>query len=84
MTTPTTPTGDVLDAEKINRLPHPLRAQLYGGSAWTVHDIEVQCALIRVDVSGLLDVHHFGSVKCLIDADGVEYPAEDFYLESQP
>lgn len=72
--------NDLLNMEFINSLPQPLFVR--SGSWWPVHDIDVETGLFRIDVCGLLDVMHIGSVLTFRDADGNEHGSDTFYLES--
>ncbi len=72
--------GDLLNMERLNSLPHPLYVA-HIGAWWPVHDIDVQTGLIRIDVSGKLDVLHFGGITGLRDANGAEHNLDSFYIE---
>jgi hypothetical protein len=76
--------SDLLLMDKINALPHPLFVEISRGWWWPVHDIDVETGLLRIDVVGKLDVHHFGGMLKLRDANGVEYNTDDFYNEDSP
>jgi len=73
---------DLLDMDYINSLPHPLWAR-HLGSWWPVHDIEVQTGLLRIEVSGELDVLHIGGVVGFRDGGGTERAADDFYSDPE-
>tara|TARA_R110002096_G_scaffold217142_2_gene405164 strand:+ start:1808 stop:2083 length:276 start_codon:yes stop_codon:yes gene_type:complete len=48
------------------------------GAWWNINDFELDCGLFRLDVMGMLEVHHM--VDCeRIEMDGVEYTIEDVY-----
>ena len=72
---------DVLNADALNALQGPLMAKFAGGWEWPVHDIEVETALMRIDVSGLLEAKSFCEVMTLTDIEGVEFNAEDFWVD---
>lgn len=75
--------GDMLRMDALNALPQPLFVRISGGDYWPVHDIDVETGLLRIDVIGLLDVSHFGSVLNLRDAEGIEHNPDDFYNEDE-
>lgn len=75
--------SDLLHMGFINSLPHPLLAKDLGCDAWwPIHDIDVETALVRIDVCGLLQVKHISDVGQLKDADGIAYSTDDFYSEA--
>lgn len=76
------PALDLLDLEFINSLPQPLSA-LVSGDWWPVADIEVQTGLLRIDVCGMLDVLHIGSVLQFRDLEGRLHDPDSFYLEAR-
>lgn len=74
---------DLLDMAFINSLPQPLFAREFGSQTWwPVNDIDVETGCYRIDVCGLLDVSHVGSVAQFRDADGVIHDSADFYTDS--
>lgn len=75
--------ADLLLMDKINALPQPLRAKI-SGTFWEVHDIDVETGLMRINVSGLLEVTTFSSCTSIKDMEGVEHNPDDFYNEDQP
>ncbi len=73
--------ADVLRMDYINSLPQPFMATFCGGDEWPVHDIEVQVALLRIDVVGLFEVRDFCDVMHLTDADGNKHDSDIFYCD---
>lgn len=67
--------ADLLNMDYINGLP-----QLWV-DGWPVCDIDVETGLFRIDVCGLFEARHIGSVISFTDADGVDHDPETFYLE---
>ena len=47
---------DKLNLKFINSLPQPLMAISWSDRETPVHDIDVQTGLVRLDVSGMLDL----------------------------
>lgn len=76
--------SDRLRMDYINSLPQPFMARFYGGDEWPIYDIEVGTGLLRIDVSGKLQVMHIGDVKFFRDADGVEHASDTFYTDYEP
>jgi len=75
---------DLLRSEYINGLPQPLIAHIFGDRGqcpWPVYDIEVQCAILRIDVVGKLQVVSMGEVEKFVDASGIEHDPDTFWLE---
>lgn len=75
---------DLLDMAYINSLPQPFMGRMLGGSKWPVYDLDVQTGLVRIDVSGLLQVTHIAEFTMFSDAFGVEHSAEGFYADALP
>lgn len=75
--------GDRLRMDYINSLPQPFVARLYGHKDWwwPVYDIEVQCALIRIDVCGKLQVCDFSDVAEIKDETGKKHDPDDWWHE---
>lgn len=71
--------SDLLDADKLNSLPHPLSVKQYDGSIYDLEAVCVETGLCRFIVCGLVDRCSFGAFKSIIDADGFEHCADDFY-----
>ncbi len=71
--------ADKLKMDALNALPHPLLARFIGGDVWPVLDICVETGLMRIDVCGMADRHHFVDVAVIIDGDGGEHAAEQFW-----
>ena len=72
---------DILRHDFINSLPQPLYAHLYGGSKWPIYDIEVETALMRIDVVGRLEIKQFSEAKMIEDADGIRHESDIFYSD---
>ena len=73
--------SDLLRFDYINSLPHPLIAVYRDGWEFPVHDIEVQCGLVRIDVMGKLQVCDIVDFKCLKDDFGVEHDIDTFFVD---
>lgn len=74
--------GDRLRMDYINSLPQPFLARFCGDKEfWPVNDFEVQCAIMRIDVCGKLQVKSFGEVMEIIDGDGVTHDPETFWSD---
>lgn len=58
-------------------------AVLYGGRGeWPIHDIELECGLLRIDVMGRLDVMEMSDVKRIIA--GLEtFNNDEFYPDNK-
>ena len=54
-------------------------ARFIGGHEWEVYDIEVETTLMRIIVCGLLEAKEFIEVTALIDGNGIEHDAQDFW-----
>jgi hypothetical protein len=48
------------------------------GTWWPIHDFELDCGLLRIDVMGKLETYHKSDCD-RIEMDGVEYTLEDVY-----
>lgn len=74
---------DLLRMDHINSLPQPFIVRFYGDRDcwWPVNDFEVQTGLIRIDVSGLLQVKDFREVAEISDGDGQIHDPDTFYVE---
>lgn len=75
--------ADLLDMGWINKQQHPLWVQTLN-SWWPVHDLDVETGLIRIDVCGMLDVIHVGSIFGFRDGNLIEYPVEALYSDAIP
>lgn len=74
--------SDILRMDYINSLPQPFIATLIGGGGdWPVNDIEVETAILRIDVVGLLQVMCISEVKYFTDMDGVEHDPDTFFID---
>jgi hypothetical protein len=74
--------SDLLRMDYINSLPQPFLARFCGDKQWwPVNDFEVQTALMRIDVCGLLDVKCFSEVMEIRDGNGVEHDPETFWTD---
>lgn len=73
--------GDILNIEKFNELPSPVTARLMGGDEYWIDTLCVQTGLMRLDISGQIDLSEFCMVKTLIDSDGNEHDPDDFWIE---
>ena len=49
------------------------------GSWWHVHDFELDCGLLRIDVMGKLDVLHMSDCFNGVIMDGKLYEQDDLY-----
>lgn len=78
----TTRPGDLLDADYINSLGQLF---LFSGNGWDwpVHDFEVETGLFRIDVMGMLDVMHVGSVWRFRTAGGTVVDVGDLYCDPE-
>ena len=74
---------DLLDMDYINSLPQSLWVNTGGMSYFPIHDIDVQTGLLRIDVCGLLDVLHIGSLFTIRDGHGKEHYVGDFYTDPE-
>jgi hypothetical protein len=72
---------DKLNLDFINSLPQPLMAISWGDRETPVHDIDVQTGLVRLDVSGMLDIMDIADFKAFRDLEGTVHDSETFYLE---
>ena len=63
----------------INSLPQPLVAVLLNGSQWEVNDIDVETGLLRIIVSGMLQVMHISEIDSFLDAEGITHSTDSFY-----
>jgi hypothetical protein len=73
---------DKLNMDALNSLQQPILAWFIGDAdPWPVHDFEVACGIMRIDVCGLLQVKDFCDLKRLQDADGVDYDPEIFWSD---
>ena len=74
--------GDLLDIAKINALPQPIMAVLFGGGGeYEIETIDVQTGCMRIMVCGLVEPMHFSDAKTLIDVDGSKHDPDDFWIE---
>lgn len=73
---------DKLDFDAINALAQPLLARFYSDrDPWPVIDVEVQTALVRIDVVGKSEVKRFAEVAEIVDGDGKSHDPDQFYLD---
>ena len=72
---------DKLRMDYINSLPQPFMARLCGGGTWPIHDIEVQTALMRIDVCGKLEVKKFSEAMEITDAAGTVHDPDTFWTD---
>jgi hypothetical protein len=76
--------ADLLNMDLINALPQPLWVSKNGKDWWwPVHDICVQTGLVRIDVSGLLQVDHIADWLYVRDDAGVIHDPDGFYLDGK-
>jgi hypothetical protein len=73
---------DVLDMTYINSLPQPIIGIEFGGSEWSVIDIDVSTGLLRIDVCGLFQVMEISDFKKFRDGNGVERLSDAFYSDA--
>lgn len=73
---------DLLSTAKLNALPHPIVARIFGGE-WEVETIDVETGLIRIFVCGLLECRHFSEVQELVDINGGVHDSDEFYNEEE-
>jgi len=73
--------SDVLRMDYINSLPQPFLAKLLGGSEYEVIDIDVQTGLLRINVSGMMQVIEMPDVKSFKDMSGKEHDPDTFYTD---
>lgn len=76
--------ADVLDMAYINSLPQPFMGKQLGGWWWPIHDFEVASGMLRMDVSGLLQVSSVGDFTRFRDGNGDERSSEAFYSDALP
>ena len=73
---------DILNIDKINSLPQPITAILYGDtSGYWIETLCVRTGLMRLDVMGQIDLCHFDDVKMLVDIEGIEHDPDDFWID---
>lgn len=75
------PMTDKLIAEKINKLERPITVVFAGGAEWELSDIDVETGLLRIFVSGLLEVREVGEVIALMGGTGTLTPIECFFAD---
>jgi hypothetical protein len=75
---------DVLDMTYINSLPQPFIGRELGGWEWPINDFEVGTGLLRIDVSGLLQVKSIADFTSFKDGYGNVHSAEGFYVDATP
>lgn len=75
--------NDILRMDYINSLPRPLSAELRGSSKMVVGviDIEVQTAMMRVDVMGMVDLLDLLDARWIIDDEGVKHDPYTFFVD---
>ena len=73
--------GDLLDCEKINALPHPISLQVWSGDIREVESLCVETGKCRLLSCGMIDLDDFSSANNIVDADGVKHDADCFYNE---
>lgn len=76
--------GDDINGEKFNRLPGPVTARILGGQEFWIETVDVQTGSTRLDVCGQIDHIPFSNILMLIDADGVEYDPDEFWVDYEP
>lgn len=78
--------ADKLRMDYINSLPQPFVAKFYPSDkyGWPVESIEVECALIRIDVCGKLEVKSFADVVSIMDDSGMVHDPETFWADWRP
>ena len=69
--------ADILDMEKINRLPHPLTNR----DGYFIETICVQTGLARIDVHGQIDLSTIYDIGVITDADGFDHDVDQFYID---
>lgn len=76
---------DLLNGGKINALQYPLSVVFYGDTyQWPLYDICIETGLLRINVSGLLDVIEIGDIKAIVDGNGVHHDIDIFFTDYQP
>lgn len=76
--------SDCLRMDYINSLPQPFLVRFYGGKHWwEVYDIGVDVPIVRINVAGKLEVHHFSDVAQIRDLEGSEHNPDDWYVEAR-
>lgn len=73
--------NDKLSLAKMNSLPYPLTAVFVGGDEWQVESIDAETGLMRILVSGMLEVREFAELRSLKDVEGNEHVADLFYTD---
>lgn len=73
--------SDKLKMDELNSLPAPLFAHLCGRDRWPIFDIEVEIAMVRIDVCGLLEIKSFAEVFTVEDGNGTLHDAEQFWVD---
>lgn len=73
--------GDKLDITKINKLPHPIMARLFGGSEYEIETLDVQTGCMRIMVGCMVDPMHISDASMIIDIDGNEHDPDDLWIE---
>lgn len=74
--------NDLLDLDYINSLPQPFIGITLRGMRWTIHDIEVETGLVRIDVHGMLDFLTISDFRGFIDANGIEHSSDSFFVDA--
>jgi len=73
---------DKLRMDYINSLPQPFLVRLCGDTIWwPVYDLEVETALMRIDVVGKLQAMSFAEVMEIKDGDHQPHDPETFWNE---
>lgn len=77
--------ADKLRIEYINSLPQPFLVRFCGDKSWwPVNDFEVETALMRIDVCGLLQVKRLAEVMEIKDGDHTLHDPDTFWNEETP
>lgn len=71
---------DKLKADEINRIPGPFLVRFFGSDwQWEVIDVEVETALIRINVCGLSEVKCFCEVADIQDINGQHHDPDELW-----
>lgn len=73
---------DVLDIDKLNKLPQPLAVVMMGGCECVIDSICVGTGLMKLNISGMIDRAEFIMIRDLVDAYGVKHDPDDFWISN--
>ena len=76
--------SDLLDIDYINSLPQPFLGRALGGREWHINDFDVESGMLRINVSGCLQLMHIGDFTAFRDADQIWRSADAFYADALP